>query len=70
MLVLGITKIFTWVLSLERSDTQIFADLLLQHVILSRVICWPLVLCQILCWEICQSEIKEARKTCKTIGVL
>lgn len=42
----------TRVLPLEGCDSQILADLLLQHVILSCVIWRPLVLCQVLCWEI------------------
>lgn len=46
----------TRVLPLERCDSQILADLLLQHIVLSCVIWRPLVLCQVLCWEICWAE--------------
>lgn len=50
----------TRVLPLERCDSQVLADLLLQHVVLSCVVWGPLVLCQVLCREVCQAG-REAK---------
>lgn len=44
----------TWILPLKGRDSQVLADLLLQHVVLSCVIWRPFVLCQVFRWEIRQ----------------
>lgn len=51
--------ILTRILPFKRCDSQVLADLLLQHVVLSRVIWGPLVLCEVLCWEVCQAGTEE-----------